>query len=926
MTPETWQQLKTIFQAAIELKLDERAAFLTEACAGDAGLRSRVEKLLASHDGAGAFLQSPAAVDAGAIEQIEPSAEQAVGKRIGPYEIIRELGHGGMGTVYLAVRVDDQYRKQVAIKLVNRGMDTDVILRRFMMERQILANLEHPNIARLLEGGSTEDGLPYFVMEYIEGEPINEYCDAQRFTTAERLELFREVCAALQYAHQNLVVHRDIKPSNILVTAEGVPKLLDFGIAKLLSPDWAADTGEATASMVRLMTPEYASPEQLRGLTITTASDVYSLGVVLYELLSGHHPYHLISRRPEEVIQVILQEEPLKPSVAITRTDEIRPTQSAAPEKITPESVGQTREGTVDKLRRRLSGDLDNIVLKALRKEPERRYASVQEFAEDIRRHLEGLPVTASPATFAYRTGKFIQRNKAGALAAALIVITLFAATALTVSQAHVARRERAKAERRFVEIRKLSNSLITEVQSSLTTIPGTTPTQRLLAQKSLEYLDSLSQDEDKDVGEMGELASAYINVGSLQSWTLYDTASALRNYQKAVAIQRRRILLAPNDPELKKDLTFGLFKLGEAFEGLNRREELLQTCGEIIELHKALITAAPENRELLRGQAGSYERRGVFLRAFKHSEQAEADFRSALALVKQEINLRLAKDTARDPQARVDLSFAYIQQGAAFTDLGEWQNAAESYQTGGQIAEAVYRENPELPQARRNVASSHNQRGDALDKLGDYRGALEDYRYALKIVAEARARNANSSELRYTEARYTLKAAIAQRKAGEVSASLELVRKGLGLAREYIVEDRSRSATIVYGSELFEQSAEFLAGIGRQAEAIAVYQEALQNLQRLAAETSPDSGALNLVARYDSAVGDLYAGFDSRTKAVKATSHETLLKARNWYQQSFDTLKTVQQRNVPVFDKSSLDEVAEKLSACEAALMKSKS
>lgn len=302
MNTETWQQLKSLFHAALELGPAERAAFLAAACNGDDKLRNQVEKLLASHDEPGTFLVSPALVNAGGISanaQVQSTeAEERAGQRIGPYEIVREMGHGGMGTVFLAIRADDQYQKQVAIKLINRGMDTDLILRRFMMERQILANLEHPNIARLLEGGSTIDGLPYFVMEYVDGQPITEYCDAQRFTTAQRLELFREVCAALHYAHQNLVVHRDIKPSNILVTAGGVPKLLDFGIAKLLSPGWAVETGEATASIVRLMTPEYASPEQFRGLSITTASDVYSLGVVLYELLSGHHPYRLASRHP----------------------------------------------------------------------------------------------------------------------------------------------------------------------------------------------------------------------------------------------------------------------------------------------------------------------------------------------------------------------------------------------------------------------------------------------------------------------------------------------------------------------------------------------------------------------------------------------------------------------------------------------------
>ena len=241
-----------------------------------------VEKLLAAHDESGAFLVSPAQLVAAEMEFVE----ERVGQRIGPYEIVREIGHGGMGSVYLAVRADDQYRKQVAIKVVKRGMDTDAILRRFMMERQILANLEHPNIARLLEGGSTEDGLPYFVMEYVEGQAITDYCDNQRSSITQRLELFRTVCSALHYAHQNLVVHRDIKPSNILVTQDGIPKLLDFGIAKLLDPNWDGETGEATASMVRLMTPEYASPEQFRGASITTATDVYSLGLVLYQLLS----------------------------------------------------------------------------------------------------------------------------------------------------------------------------------------------------------------------------------------------------------------------------------------------------------------------------------------------------------------------------------------------------------------------------------------------------------------------------------------------------------------------------------------------------------------------------------------------------------------------------------------------------------------
>jgi serine/threonine protein kinase len=378
MNSGEWEQLKSVFQSAIDLPAADREAFLAQACVNNSELRRQVDRLIQSHDHAGLFMVSPALVDLAMVESEETSrfsaGEDRVGQRIGPYEIIRELGHGGMGTVFLAVRADDQYRKQVAIKLVNRGMDTDLILRRFMMERQILANLEHPNIARLLEGGSTPDGLPYFVMEFIEGKPITEFCDVRGFTTAARLELFRQVCSALHYAHQNLVVHRDIKPSNILVTPDGAPKLLDFGIAKLLGPGWATETGDATASMVRLMTPEYASPEQFSGLGITTASDVYSLGVVLYELLSGHHPFRLPSRSPEEVARVVLSEEPEKPSTAASRASQSSSRKEAAAVDFGAQRLikdSQPADNSNPPLASRnpksLRGDLENIVLKALR-------------------------------------------------------------------------------------------------------------------------------------------------------------------------------------------------------------------------------------------------------------------------------------------------------------------------------------------------------------------------------------------------------------------------------------------------------------------------------------------------------------------------------------------------------------------------------
>ena len=287
------ERKKQLFEEALDQPESRRLAFLDSACSDDPTLRREVERLVEAHEEAGSFLESPILV-----ADLPPDGEASLtGQHIGPYRVERELGRGGMGTVYLAVRDDEQYNKQVAIKVIKRGMDTDSVIQRFRRERQILASLDHPNIARLLDGGVTADRLPYFVMEYIEGQSITEYADAHKLSTIDRLKLFRTVCAAIQFAHQNLVIHRDIKPGNILVTKDGTPKLLDFGIAKLLDAELWDETVEQTATSVRLMTPEYASPEQVRGAAVTTASDVYSLGVVLYELLSGHPPYRFTSRR-----------------------------------------------------------------------------------------------------------------------------------------------------------------------------------------------------------------------------------------------------------------------------------------------------------------------------------------------------------------------------------------------------------------------------------------------------------------------------------------------------------------------------------------------------------------------------------------------------------------------------------------------------
>lgn len=429
MTPERWAQVRQTFDGALERTPRDRAAYLRVVCARDDELRREVESLLASHEEASGFLANPAA-DLGHTLPYsgEESGEYPEGFRAGPYRLEKRIGRGGMGSVWLASRGDGRGEAQkVAVKLVKRGMDTTEILRRFRLERKVLASLDHPNIARLIDGGSTPDGMPFLAMEYVEGVPIDQYCEARASTITERLRLFRDVCAAVQYAHQNLVVHRDIKTGNILVTPEGVVKLLDFGIAKLLRTDLSTLEMAQTRPELRPMTLDYASPEQVRGDPITTSTDVYSLGVLLYKLLTGKLPYALSARTPEAIRQAVLEMEPRRPSTVILRDDKHAIPQATQKMEVLRD---ETRAVARKRLKKKLSGDLDMIILKALRKEPDRRYASVEQFSEDIRRYVEGLPVIARADTPGYRFTKFVRRN-AAAVGAAVALAALLAGTAV---------------------------------------------------------------------------------------------------------------------------------------------------------------------------------------------------------------------------------------------------------------------------------------------------------------------------------------------------------------------------------------------------------------------------------------------------------------------------------------------------------------
>ncbi|HEU4564502.1 MAG TPA: serine/threonine-protein kinase [Gemmatimonadaceae bacterium] len=530
LTPERRRRIEEIFDAVLDAPAPERDTLLDAACAGDAALRDEVLSLLAAHE-----VESPA------LEEIVRRAAAdlvdgaALAERIGPYRLERELGRGGMGLVYLAERADGHYRRRVAIKLVRGSIDRPELRRRFEAERRILAALDHPNIAHLLDGGITRDGTPYLVMEYVNGLPVDEYCDRMRLTIGERLRLFATIARAVHHAHRNLVVHRDLKPSNILVAADGTPKLLDFGIAKILDPGLIDSTLPLTGTGMRLMTPEYASPEQVRGEPVTTASDVYSLGVVLYELLTGHRPFRHDGRPGFELERQILEREPTRPSALIARA------RGEAPEGgWSAGRASQARRASPQRLRRQLAGDLDRMVLMALRKEPERRYASAEQMAEDVERYLAGQPVVAHTDSRWYRARMFVRRHRMETLAVGIITLSLAGGGGAAAWQARLAGRERDRAEAALArtqaalrESQAVSAFIIDLFEASdPSEARGDTVTARDLLARGERRIAELSAEPAAQARMLDAVGLVYENLG------MYERAQA--HMERALALRRR--------------------------------------------------------------------------------------------------------------------------------------------------------------------------------------------------------------------------------------------------------------------------------------------------------------------------------------------------------------------------------------------------
>jgi tRNA A-37 threonylcarbamoyl transferase component Bud32/tetratricopeptide (TPR) repeat protein len=679
MTPERWGRVKEIFAGALERDPAERTTYVDQACASDAALRSEVISLLEAHETAGGFIEQEAAQRVG-LASAAPRQDW-IGRRLGPYRIVGEAGRGGMSQVFKAVRDDQQYEKQVAIKLLKPGLDTDSLLKRFRAERQILAQLSHPNIAHLLDGGATEDGAPYLVMEYIEGKPIDAYCDDRELGVTERLDLFRSLCSAVHYVHQHLMVHGDLKCGNVLVTDQGVVKLLDFGIAKLLGPA-PSSREEPRATTFLALTPEYASPEQVRGEPISTSSDVYSLGVLLYRLLSGDLPHKATGSTTWALAQQICEKDPAPPSVTAVEA-----------------TTGYGRFANT------LRGDLDNIVLKTLKKTPEERYPSAEQLSEDLRRYLRGFPVAARPDTTGYRVRKFAQRHKSAAVAAGLFVVALIAGIVTTSWQAHRAGVERLRAERHLNDVRELTSIYLADVYDAVAYLPGGTKARKLLVENSIKYLAGLEREARDSPQLKRDLAVAYDRLGDVQGdyigANLGDTQGALDSFRHALRLRRD---LVQRDPTLQA------------------RRELLRSCVKL--------------SELLMGQSAVTE---------------------ALPLAREGAGLAdtLLQDKGATERDKRYAAAAYMNYGwAQGLSTGEAEPGMKLMEKARQIHEQLAAANPKDVDAQRNLAVVAGRMGDVYSEgTNDPAKALPYYEQALKLIEPIAAANKDDAELQRAKA-----------------------------------------------------------------------------------------------------------------------------------------------------------------------------
>jgi eukaryotic-like serine/threonine-protein kinase len=747
MDAALWQAVEEVFTNVVDLPEDEQASSLSRLCGDRSELRTEVESLLSAHRRTGSFM--------------EPIPE-----RVGPYRLLDEIARGGMGVVFRARRADGQFEHHVAVKIL-RHTGSSSLYKRFVDERQILANLSHPNIARLLDGGITPSGASYIVMEFVDGVPIGEYC--RHRPILDRLALFRAVCAAVHYAHQHLVVHRDLKPANILVGPDGSPKLLDFGIARILAPDRPSDQ----TTVLPAMTPDYASPEQIRGARISTASDIYALGVLLHELMTGRRPYTLTGRTYDEIIQIVCEQKHERPSTG--------------------------------------SKDVDAIVARAMRPDPSDRYASAEALSADIDRYLRRLPVDARRGAAWYGFSKFVMRRWPAVAAVTLAFVVLGSALAMTVRQSRLA-------EARFQDVRRLANAVMFELHDSVAALPGSTAARKLIVAQGLDHLDRLSKDSAGDGRLQRELAAGYIRLGDVQGFqsqaNLGDARGAIESYRKAYALMDALSKRDPDNVEVTLDLAKASRRLGLVLVSVRENDEARTIVAESVTRLEALVNRVPTDahhaqlaaayNSLADVSGNSLEPRYKALAILERllaSEPENPVRQRDVALVHKNIasplvlrsegdralpHLRRAEalDAARaasqpnDRETQMDLSFDYSQNGTFYANRERHDEALANFEKALAIRRRLAELDPADARLQDRLVYAYSRVGMMHLALNRPADAMLAYQEAARIGRALLLRQPNHPQ-------FMSNLAVAQAGLGDAAAALRRTAEACAARRE---------------------------------------------------------------------------------------------------------------------------------------------
>lgn len=804
---DDWGPLQDLFDEVCALGEDRRRLVLDQRCNGNARLRSEVERMVRAFD-------DERAANAEAFTA-------TAGRRFGAWQTIRLLARGGMGEVWLARRADGQHEQRTALKILSPYLAAPNSVHRFRRERELLARLEHPNVARLLDGGMSSQGEPYLVMEYVEGVRLDRYCDGRRLSLPARLRLFLKVCAAVNAAHQFLVVHRDLKPSNILVTDEGEPKLLDFGIAKLID----AEAGlEQTATANVFLTPMYASPEILRGQPATVASDIYSLGVLLYELLAGRRPFDAAKLSPAGLMEAVTQQDAPRPSV-------IAGSESG--------DIAALRGMTPDKLKTALDGDLDSIALKALAKDPQERYASAAQLADDIRRYLDGQPVTAVQSNWVYVARKFVRRNRLAVSAVVVLLLSLGAGLAGTLWQAHIARQERAYADQRFNDARQLANYLLFDLYDSVGKVPGTMPVQADMAGRTLEYLDRLAAIKSNDPSLRLELGQGYLRLGTILGGkfgvgdTLGNNVKAIESDRKALGIIAPLAGEHPDDVAARRVLASIQEQLGGALARTGQYGEAFQWLQKSAGSFDRIAAANPYDLPSLRDAGRGWQTYGKLLS--EKSGYITFNAAAPLAYLNKSVTyLEAALRTApADSQTIRTLAESYESIGR-IQATPDPQKGVQAYSTAlGLLARLPARERQSVEvqqlRARMLVLVAWGQ-----GQLGDFKHSLANLEEARPILDEQAADDPQNVGAEYRRVDLYRSIGLVNGYAGNAGEALRNLQTAVGILDRIVKRDTANTTYAVIRAELQGRVANLLLQAGRKAEATPYAQQSVAYFRKI--------------------------------------------------------------------------------------------